>query len=101
MSVANEKKEIRISAEQEKKLAREIADKYNLEYLELDDFEIDPELFRSMPADLMLKYSFIPLKFKDGVLRIAISDASNVLIRDELELLLGSTIEIVISTLSA
>jgi len=101
MSVQEDKKEIRISAGEEERIARQIAEKYNLEYIKLDDFEIDPELFRSMPADLMLKYSFIPVKFKDGVLRIAIADASNVLIQDELELLLGSTIEIVISTLSA
>jgi type IV pilus assembly protein PilB len=101
MSMIEEKKEIRISAEEEERTARQIAEKYNLEFIKLDNFELDPELFRTMPADLMLKYSFIPVKFKDGVLRIAIADASNVLIQDELELLLGSTIEIVISTLSA
>lgn len=101
MSILEEKKETKLTAEEEERIARQIAEKYNLEYVKLDDFEIDPELFRSIPADLMLKYSFIPVKFKDGVLKVAIADASNVLIQDELELLFGSTIEIVISTPSA
>jgi type IV pilus assembly protein PilB len=99
MSITDEK--AKLTPEQEKEIARRIAEKYNLEYIELDNFEIDPELFRSVPADLMLKYNFIPIKFKDGILKIAICDASNVLIRDELELLLGSTIDLYIATPSA
>lgn len=96
MSLSEEKTKLTI--EQEKEIARRIADRYHLEYIELDNFEIDPDLFMAIPADLMLKYNFIPVKFAEGVLRIAICDASNVLIRDELELLLGSAVELYIAT---
>ncbi len=99
MSVSNDK--IKLTIEEEKENARRIAEKYNLEYVELDNFEIDPDLFRSIPADLMLKYNFIPIKYQDGILKVAICDASNVLIRDELELLLGSMIELFISAPTA
>ncbi len=101
MSTLEEKKIAKKTTEEEERTAREIAEKYNLEFINLDDFEINPELFRSIPADLMLKYSFIPIKQEEGVLKIAIADASNILIQDELELLLGQKIEILISTATA
>lgn len=99
MSLSEEKS--KLTMDQEKEIARGIADRYHLEYIELDNFEIEPDLFRAIPADLMLKYSFIPIKFHEGVLKIAICDASNVLIRDELELLLGSSVELYIATPTA
>jgi len=101
MSTLEEKKVAKKTAAEEEKAALEIAEKYDLEFINLDDFEINPELFRSVPADLMLKYSFIPIKQEEGVLKIAIADASNILIQDELELLLGQKIEILISTATA
>lgn len=101
MSTLEEKKIAKKTTEEEERTAREIAEKYNLEFINLDDFEINPELFRSIPADLMLKYSFIPIKQEEGVLKIAIADASNILMQDELELLLGQKIEILISTATA
>ena len=33
--------------------ARRLADRYRLEFVDMDTFRIDQELFRSIPADLM------------------------------------------------
>jgi len=40
--------------------ARTLAERYRLEFVDMDDFRIDQELFRSIPADLMLRYGFVP-----------------------------------------
>ena len=42
--------------------ARALAERYRLDYVDMDDFRIDQELFRSIPADLMLRYGFVPYR---------------------------------------
>ena len=39
--------------------ARRLADRYRLEFVDMDTFRIDQELFRSIPADLMLRYDIV------------------------------------------
>ena len=41
--------------------ARKLAERYRLEFVDMDEFRIDQELFRSIPADLMLRYGFVPV----------------------------------------
>ena len=45
--------------------ARRLAERYRLEFVDMDTFRIDQELFRSIPADLMLRYGFVPYR-RDG-----------------------------------
>jgi len=40
--------------------ARRLAERYRLEFVDMDTFRIDQDLFRSIPADLMLRYGFLP-----------------------------------------
>src|SRR3982074_3659286 len=40
--------------------ARRLADRYRLEFVDMDTFRIDQDLFRPIPADLMLRYGFVP-----------------------------------------
>ena len=42
--------------------ARRLAERYRLDFLDMNEFRIDQELFRSIPADLMLRYGFVPSK---------------------------------------
>ncbi len=69
--------------------AQRMAERLKIPYVDLRDFEIDADLFRSIPVDLMFRYNFFPWKVEDGRLVVVISDPSNVLMMDELELLLG------------
>lgn len=102
--VAEEEREIRerkISRAQQEQIARGLAERYRLEFIELEDFEIDHELFRSIPVDLMFRYNFVPFKRDNGTLYIVVSDPSNILVVDELELQLGWRIRILVGTQSA
>jgi type IV pilus assembly protein PilB len=79
--------------EAERSEAERVAHKYGLAFVNLDDHEVNHELFRTIPVDLMFRYNFVPLARREGRLVIAIADPSDVLLRDELELLLHSLLK--------
>src|SRR6476646_7989821 len=69
--------------------ARRLAERYRVPFIDLREQRIDPELFRTIPADLMFRYNFVPIEVQNNVLAIAAADPSLVLLSDELSLLLG------------
>jgi type IV pilus assembly protein PilB len=69
--------------------AQRLAERLRIPYVDLQDFQIDADLFRSIPVDLMFRYNFVPWKLEEGRLLVVIADPSNVLMMDDLELLLG------------
>ncbi len=83
--------ETKIAEEEE---ARQLAQKLRLEYIDLNDFIVDHELFQSIPVHLMMKYNFIPLEKRGDSITIAMADPSDILMVDEIELLLGTPIEV-------
>ena len=81
--------------------ARRLAERYRLEYVDMDHFHIDQELFRSIPADLMLRYRFVPHRRDGQSLVIVVSDPTDLPMIDELGLLLGTPITVTVGTPSA
>jgi type II secretory ATPase GspE/PulE/Tfp pilus assembly ATPase PilB-like protein len=82
-------------------LARRLADRYRLELVDMDQFRIDQELFRSIPAELMLRYDFVPHRREGQALVIVVSDPSNLPMIDELRLILGTPIKVRVAPRSA
>ena len=81
--------------------AKRIAERYRLEFMDMGQFYVDQELFRSIPADLMLRYGFVPHRREGDTLVIVVSDPTDVPKLDELALLLGSPIQVTVGTASA
>jgi len=81
--------------------AQKIAERLGLEYVDLEHFEIDPELFRSIPVDLMFRYNFVPRHRTTNGLSVVVADPTDVLMIDELELLLGTSIAVCVGTQTA
>ena len=81
--------------------ARQLAERYRLEFVDMEKFRIDAELFRSIPADLMLRYGFVPQRKEDQTLVIVVSDPSDLPMIDELTLLLNTPIRVTVGTSSA
>jgi type IV pilus assembly protein PilB len=77
---------------------RKLAERYRCGFIDLREQRIDPELFRTIPADLMFRYNFVPLEQHSNVLSIAVADPSQVLLSDELPLLLGKKLAIKVAT---
>jgi len=77
--------------------ARKLAERYRCPFVDLREHRIDPELFRTIPADLMFRYNFVPLELRNNLLSLAVADPQ-VLLSDELPLLLGKKLSIKVAT---
>ena len=87
--------------EAERARAERLAERYRLEFVEMDRFQIDHELFRSIPADLMLRYGFVPYRREGQALVIVVSDPTDLPMIDELALLLATLVKVTVGTPSA
>ena len=81
--------------------ARRLADRWHLQFVDMDTFRIDQELFRSIPADLMLRYGFVPYRRAGKMLEIVVSDPSDLPMIDELAVLLSTPINVAVGPKSA
>jgi type II secretory ATPase GspE/PulE/Tfp pilus assembly ATPase PilB-like protein len=81
--------------------ARRLAERYRLEFVDMDHFLIDNELFRSIPADLMLRYGFVPYRREGRSLVIVVSDPTDLPMIDELATLLATPVKVTVGTASA
>jgi type IV pilus assembly protein PilB len=84
--------------QQERDFARKLAERYRYAFIDLREQRIDAELFRTIPADLMFRYNFVPLELQNNVLAIAAADPGQVQMSDELPLLLGKKLLIRVAT---
>ncbi|HEV2207054.1 MAG TPA: GspE/PulE family protein [Candidatus Acidoferrales bacterium] len=82
----------------EREQAKRLAERYRCPFIDLREQRIDPELFRSIPAEMMFRYNFVPLESRDTTLVVAMADPSQLHLRDELSLLLGKRLEIKVAT---
>jgi type IV pilus assembly protein PilB len=81
--------------------AKHLAERYHLEFVELSQFSIDHELFRAIPADLMLRYGFVPYRREGQSLVIVVSDPTDVPTIDELAILLATPLKVTVGTPTA
>jgi type IV pilus assembly protein PilB len=81
--------------------ARAAAERYRLEFVDMEEFRIDQELFRSIPADLMLRYGFVPYRREGRALVIVVPDPTDLPMIDELEVVLGTPIKVTVGAPTA
>ena len=84
----------------EREHARRLAERYRCPFIDLLEQRIDPDLVRSIPAELMFRYNFVPLESHDSILVVAMADPSQLQLTDELSLLLGKRLQIKVATAS-
>jgi type IV pilus assembly protein PilB len=85
----------------EEQAARALAARCRLQYIDLEHFEPDHELFKSVPVELMFRYNFLPYRHENDNLVVVTSDPTNVPVLDELSLLLNTPIQATVGTESA
>src|SRR4029079_3841642 len=81
--------------------ARRLAERYRLEFVDMNTFRIDQDLFRSIPADLMLRYGFVPFRRNGRTLEIVVSDPTDLPMIDELAIVLSTPIKVAVGPRSA
>src|SRR5207302_10562069 len=82
----------------ERERTRRTAEPYRCPFVDLNEVRIDPEVFRSIPAELMFRFNFVPLESRENQLIVAVADPSHVLLSDELPLLLGKKLVLKVAT---
>jgi type II secretory ATPase GspE/PulE/Tfp pilus assembly ATPase PilB-like protein len=87
-------------ADSNEQRARDMASRYRCEFVDLRDYHLDAELFKTVPVDLMFRYNFVPLEQNDSTLAIAIADPSKLMMIDEIGLLLNRRIKTKVATLA-
>ena len=78
--------------------SRRLAERYRCAFVDLREQRIDPELFRSIPAELMFRFNFVPIETHENILVIAVADPAQVLLSDELSLLIGKKLVLNVAT---
>ena len=87
------------NGEDEERL-RDVARRYNKDFVALNGFRIPFELLKKVPVELMFRFNFVPLEeTDDGKLAVAIADPSQLLMIDEIALLLKRSVVTKVSTL--
>jgi type II secretory ATPase GspE/PulE/Tfp pilus assembly ATPase PilB-like protein len=81
--------------------AQRLAERYRLDYFDMHQFRIDQELFRSIPADLMLRYGFVPYRRDGRSLVIIVSDPTDLPMIDEVSVVLGTPVRVMVGARSA
>ena len=85
----------------EEAAARALAARYRLEYVDVGSFAPDPEILKSVPADLMFRYNFLPYRREGARLVLVMADPTDIPVVDELSLLLQTPIQPAVGTPSA
>src|SRR6188472_1869302 len=81
--------------------ARALAERYRLDFVDMGTFRIDQDLFRSIPADLMLRYGFVPSRREGRALVIVVSDPTDLPMIDELRVILDMPLKVTVGAPSA
>lgn len=82
----------------EKDITEVMGQQMGVEFVDLEDIEIEPELARSIPEHLAQRYKVIPVGQKGNRLTLAMVDPLNVIAIDDIRLITGFDIEPVIAT---
>src|SRR5881392_486617 len=93
-------KEIQENKEKDRAAARQLADRYHYEFVDLKGIHLDLELFHSTQVDLMFRYNFVPLRVEGNALVVAMADPSDLIVIDEVSALLGRPLVINVAALS-
>ena len=93
-------KEVVENKEQVRAAAKQLAERYRYEFVDLKDVGLDLELFHSIQVDLMFRYNFVPLRMEGNALVVAMADPSDLVVIDEVSALLGRPLIIKVAALS-
>jgi type IV pilus assembly protein PilB len=93
-------KELTINGNGDIASAKQLAERYRCEFVELSGTDLDLDLFHSIQAELMFRYNFVPLRFEGESLVVAMADPSDLVAIDEVSALLRRNLIIRVAPLS-
>src|ERR1039457_1736906 len=81
----------------EEQLLRAVAEHLNLEYLNLEDIDIDKAVLRIMPGSVARMYSAVPVAIAGNTVTVAVMDPYNPQLVGELSFILGKDVQLAVA----
>ena len=82
----------------EKDIAQALTSQYGFPYLPLSNYDIDPEVIRSVPENVCRQFCLIPIDKIGKSLTLAMANPLNVQAAEDVELITGCTVQTFVST---
>jgi type II secretory ATPase GspE/PulE/Tfp pilus assembly ATPase PilB-like protein len=93
MMKKNEQKNNKQLLREEETKAKKLAEKYKVPYIDLSEVTFNRNLVQSFPVDFLYRSKFIPLEETANMVKIAVSDPSDISIIDSVESFLGKKVK--------
>jgi len=90
----SKKEEIEKTLISEEDEIRKLAERYHVSYIDLSSYALSRELVQSFPVDFLYRSNFIPLEENENILKVAISDPSDIGTIDAIESYLGKKVQV-------
>jgi type IV pilus assembly protein PilB len=85
----------------EEDLAKALAEQFGMIYVDLKGYKMDETILDVLPPDAIYRYRFVPLEQHDNSLVLAVSDPTDVIKMDEIEIFLNCPLTFKLATESA
>lgn len=82
----------------EEELSSFLSRQYGVPSINLNDFEIDDNVCKLLPVEVVQKYQAIPVSRTGATLIVAMADPSNIFAIDDIKFMTGYNVEIVVAT---
>ncbi len=82
----------------EENIAQALTAQYGFPYLPLSNYEIDPEVIKTVPENVCRQFCLIPIDKIGKSLTLAMSNPLNVQAAEDVELITGCTVQAFVST---
>ncbi len=81
----------------ETEVARAVAERMGLDFVDLGGYDIDPNAATSLSSDLARRHNVLPIKIEDDQLLLAMSDPANLIAIDDLRIVTGYEVRPVVA----
>ncbi|MEQ8845778.1 MAG: GspE/PulE family protein [Phycisphaerales bacterium] len=88
---------VRMGVVSQDQVLQTIGDQFHLDVVDLDAIVVEAKVLSTLPASLVHKQRCVPISSENGTLTIATSDPFELSVLDELRLLTGKSIELVLA----
>ncbi len=88
---------VRLGLLKEQELVNLHSKQYGIPAVNLESFEVDPEVIKLIPEELVQKYRVMPINRVGSTLIVAVEDPSNMFAVDDIKFLTGYNVEVVVA----
>ena len=89
---------MRLGYVEENDLTAFLSRQYSVPSINLHDFEVEPDILKLIPKDVVIRHQVIPINKSENMLMVAMADPSNMFAIDDLKFITKFNIEVVVAS---